>query len=836
MLDTLLVGAGYGNVPIDLGIVYRGPAEGDTRLTDEDRTRLEAHRVAYVDTFGLGPGLLDHVADPQPYRDAVSDLVTGPDANARALATAEFDSLPFHLTGKCDNCLYNEFCLRRGADTDDLSLLPLITERDKAALQRTGIQTVSEVAALKTQVGSSLVVDPSHVEIVRKLSGTWPIGSRLDELVHRARRYRAYKGDDLQYLRYIPDSGYSSLPASKPDLNPNLVLVYLDAQLDHLQDRVYQVGALVVGHEAGNASSHRRRTVIATTDGPPDSLEREGDLFIGWIADVLTAISEVAAPDSEGQPRAPIHLVFYDAYTQKILLDGLARHHGRVLATTPLYDFVTQIAAYDSPILTHLEGQIRAQKNYPLLAQTLQSVSAWLRFPWKPEIKQAFRHRLFDSLGRMQGTTAADPEQGDAYYVRRARFSSQVPLEYAYAAWDQLARTGSGGDGYKPYREATPELLRAFAEQRLEAMEHIAKDLWPNRETALGVFAIPDLAEFESKAESLARALEEFVVIERHADMAAWKAAHLPSPERRALVGDALIVRYNDERQDPEIVAQNIENERRRQLRLEYEAELDADGAPRKLTKDEKDETKWTQEGMRVRLDIETEGLDTSLTELLALTRMRPGERVILHPRWTYDSRLPRDQQRPLTPTGRALLYGIRADIEQLVVEETGADGKAVRATATAKFVSNHYYDPHKFTFGTLSTHDRPLVDGDLYTLGPDPNDYYGSWCAKVVHGLEESGQDHALYRRLERPDQAVVTWPEDAADGQAQFFAGLEALHDAGEFHSFEESKRNFIGGHGNVPTLMVQGPPGTGKSFTSGFAVLAGCKGRWPQGATTG
>ena len=525
MLDALLRDAGYGTVPIDLGIVYRGPAEGDTRLTDDDKKRLEAHQAAYVDTFGAGPGLLDLVADPQQYRDAVSDLVTGPDANARALATAEFDSLPFHLTGKCDNCIYNEFCLRRSADTDDLSLLPLLTARDKAALQRNTIQTVSDVATLKHQDGARLVADPASIELVRKLSGTWPIGSRLDELVHRARRYRAYKGDDLTYLSYIPDSGYSSLPSSRPDLNPNLVLVYIDVQLDHLQDRVYQVAALVVGHEAGSATPQRRRTVIATTEGPPESLEREGQLFINWIADVLTAVAEVAAPDADGQSKAPIHLIFYDAYTQKILLDGLARHHGQVLATTPLYDFVTQIAAYDSPILTHLESQIRAQKNYPLLAQTLQSVSAWLRFPWKPEIRQTFRHRLFDSLGRMQGTSPTDLEQGDAYYVRRARFTSQVPLEYAYAAWGHLADSPAEGDGFKPYLGATPDLLTAFAAQRLEATEHIAKDLRPNPETSLSAFDIPDLAGFESKAETLAKALEEFVMIERHADMAAWKAA-----------------------------------------------------------------------------------------------------------------------------------------------------------------------------------------------------------------------------------------------------------------------------------------------------------------------
>ena len=433
-LDALLRDAGYGTVPIDLGIVFVAQAEGDTRLTDDDKKRLEARQAAYVDTFGPGPGLLDTVADPQQYRDAVSDLVTGPDANARALATAEFDSLPFHLTGKCDNCIYNEFCLRRSADTDDLSLLPLLTARDKAALQRNTIQTVSDVATLKHQDGARLVADPASIELVRKLSGTWPIGSRLDELVHRARRYRAYKGDDLTYLSYIPDSGYSSLPSSRPDLNPNLVLVYIDVQLDHLQDRVYQVAALVVGHEAGSATPQRRRTVIATTEGPPESLEREGHLFINWIADVLTAVAKVAAPDADGQIKGadPSDLLRCLHAEDPARWTGAAPRSGAgddaaVRLRHP--DRCLRLADPDPS-----QEPVRAQNSYPLLAQTLQSVSAWLRFPWKPEIRQTLRHRLFDSLGRMQGTSPTDLEQGDAYYVRRARFTSQVPLEYAYAA------------------------------------------------------------------------------------------------------------------------------------------------------------------------------------------------------------------------------------------------------------------------------------------------------------------------------------------------------------------------------------------------------------------
>ena len=58
---------------------------------------------------------------------------------------------------------------------------------------------------------------------------------------------------------------------------------------------------------------------------------------------------------------------------------------------------------------------------------------------------------------------------------------------------------------------------------------------------------------------------------------------------------------------------------------------------------------------------------------------------------------------------------------------------------------------------------------------------------------------------------------------GQKAFLAGLDAFHQAGLFHDFEASKREFIGGHGRTPVLVVQGPPGTGKSFSAAFAVFA-------------
>ena len=114
---------------------------------------------------------------------------------------------------------------------------------------------------------------------------------------------------------------------------------------------------------------------------------------------------------------------------------------------------------------------------------------------------------------------------------------------------------------------------------------------------------------------------------------------------------------------------------------------------------------------------------------------------------------------------------------------------------------------------------NRPLEDGKLYTLDPCPNDWYGYWCAQVVNGLCD-GQPSVLYDRLVTPPP-----PGDGAGlpGQKAFLAGLDAFQQAGLLHDFEAGKREFIGGHGRTPVLLVQGPPGTGKSYCTAFAVFA-------------
>jgi hypothetical protein len=822
MLDRIFRAAGLPYAEIRTAILYRGPeAEGDP-----------AQRALAQELFHTDSALLELVPNPEDYRDSVRDLVTGNSSVANRVASVSFDDLTFHLSFKCDGCLYNSFCMKWSAERDDLSVLPHLHESDKKALHKHGVTTTSALAQLKQFAAPDspeLIAAPGQEQLIRQLSTTWPIGPRLDEVIHRARRYRSWKKDDLRSLSYIPSKGYGSLPYCAPDHNPNLVKIYIDAQFDYLHDRAYMFGALLVGYENGVVQPERRRSVVRIASGPPETPEAEQELLVEWINAVITDLAMVAAPDADGRLSAPIHLIFFNALEQQIVLDALARHFAVVLGATPLYDFMTQIAAFDSSLLTYLDNEIRELKNYPMVCQSLQAVASYLRFDWNvgENYREIFYRRVFDDRGQLSSET-------EEWYTSRARFSSHIPLEYAYAAWNALPPPKSGDD-FADYRAATVERLTGFHARRLEALEHIANDFRGNRQTQKTAFALPDLATFSGVARTLAQALTEFVTIERHVELAAWKSARLPPPERRVLAGTTFIVRYCHTDQAPDLLATLRENERRHALRQRYTADFLAANPKRKratLTPDQKAETEEIPLPAPYRLRFDLTDVDCDLDQALLLTTIRSGDRMVMAPRWDVDSRLPASEQVPYTPTPKQLLYAARADIANIVVERDSA------GHATAAFVevwlpnfSAQVKDAYRsFVFG-----GRQMIpqDGVVYTLDDDPNSWYGYWCAVMVDAVRAGGSN-TLHERLNEPAQGHVTWPTSAAEAQARFLAGIDALHAAGAAAapSFDAEVRRYIAQNGDAPTLLVQGPPGTGKSYTSAFALFARLQGALTAG----
>jgi hypothetical protein len=878
MLTALFAEKAIPHSEIRMGILYRGAAVDTLDLSPGDLARIEEERSLAAELFGVEDALLEIIPDPQAYLDSVEDLVTGNTSTTLNVVAAPFESLPYHLTHKCDGCLYNEFCMKRTAEDNDLSLVPHLTALEKEALRRRGVTTVLDLGLLKqfggdennepgsTNINSGtsngrskaagkyegLVPAPGREELSRQLAGSWGIGHRLDELVLRARRYLNWKQYDVESLPYIPSKGHGSLPYSDASHNPNLVTVYVDAHHDYLQDRVYLLGSLVVAREGG-IEKNERRTIIAMTDGPPDTAEKEGELLVGWIEETLRAVVELAAPDEAGQPNAPIHLVFFNRYEQRVLLDALARHLPTILAATPMYDFLTQKAAFDSPISTFLDEEIRDLKNYPMLCQSLQAVAAFLKFDWRTprNYRSIFRERMFDFWGKLDRFDNEDkdtqvqgqgPENISAWYTNRARFKSEIPLEYAYHAWGELPIPEDGAaDPFEPYRKANVELIQGFQARRLEAMHYIVtRDFRGNHLTTKSSFRLPDLAAFSEKAQTLAHALEEFVTIERHVDMASWKAIRNAAPERRVLMGETLLVSYHEEDQRPEIAETNRDNERRRLLREEYRRTFrEANPMAKKMqfTHEQRAACSYSQAGMRYRLRLETSGTGAGLDEVLGLANLREGSTVILFPRTTYDERLPLEQRTPQTPTPKQLLYGARLRIERITVERN-PEGAAQRVFVEVEWQESRGGDwSQGFAFPS-GGEGRPLVNGELYTLDPDINDFYGYWCHVVASELCKSvdggaANANTLYSRLayqqeeQRKEAAPVEWSEEAREGQQRFYRGLEALYAMGLMPQFEESKREYISTHGDTPILLVQGPPGTGKSYSTAFAIFARMQG---------
>ncbi|MBA3302854.1 MAG: ATP-binding protein, partial [Acidimicrobiia bacterium] len=487
-----------------------------------------------------------------------------------------------------------------------------------------------------------------------------------------------------------------------------------------------------------------------------------------------------------------------------------------------LYDFLTQMAAFDAPVATFLDEEIKAFKNFPMTCQSLQSLATYLKFDWNAprRFRDLFKARLFDYLGKLE--IDGQPE----WFTRRSRFNSQVPLEYAYAAWGGLPPPKPGeADDFSDFRPATTDLLKAFQVRRLEALEHVADACGGDPSAEKTPFLLPDLANYQDKARDLARALHEFVTIERHVALGGWRRIRHAPAERRVLMGETLLARYVEADQDPEVAARVREHRRRHRLRQGYEAAYRAahpDAARVQLPKEQARECKWSSDGLTVRLRLETVGLDCDLHDALALTSLRAGDRLVVYPRWAVDERLPEADRKGFTPSPKQMLYGDRAELTGIVTTGRDESGRIAAGHVVVRLREAFGGEWGKgYVFGAIA---RPLEDGRLYTLDECPNDWYGLWCREVVEGLCR-GEPNALYDRIAHPSPSGHA--ETAPPGQARFLAGLYAFQAAEHLHDFEKSKRAYIGGHGHAPVLLVQGPPGTGKSYSTAFAVFARIQG---------
>ena len=133
-----------------------------------------------------------------------------------------------------------------------------------------------------------MVPAPGRESDIAGLSKRWPLGGRLPLLVQRARAALQNYDASIEVKPFILGSGFGSLPDAQR--YPDLVKVFIDAQHDYIEDRLYLLSALVAGPE-------QTAEVVDMTSAPPDTAA-ERALLITWLTGCFLPL-----PTLQEQPR-----------------------------------------------------------------------------------------------------------------------------------------------------------------------------------------------------------------------------------------------------------------------------------------------------------------------------------------------------------------------------------------------------------------------------------------------------------------------------------------------------------------------------------------------------
>ena len=727
-------------------------------------------------------GGIEKISDQRIYDAEVLSLVTGGQSSAGRIATLPFDDLFFSLSSRCEGCPYQEFCFKDAHETRDLSLLPHLTSRDKKAFRGIGLRTVEDLANLDNPEALALLAQTS-------------VGAHQADWIAKA------KGKSLSYKSRLSPT----LPALSETLHPNLIMIFLEAQEDYVERRLWFLSAKVQIYSKAERISER--TVVCRAKKVIRNEADEAELVREFVPQLIATITENLGDSSEEstapiheESTAPIHLVFWDKQGEKAILSALERHFDTLLELAPVFhDFLTQPAAHDSPLITHLAEEVKEQLSLPMLCQSLPTVARYLGYSWADSLREKFFYRVFD------GREKDDSEQ---WYESKARFSSQVPLEYAYAAWEILPAPKKP-DAFAAFRPVTSENLDDLLFARLEAMAFIASKLPKNTLTEKTPFLLEKLwADSDANLGTMAHALTEFLLIERHVFLAGWKNRLRLLPESRALRGETLVLEYRETDQPLEIQEQ-MADFRDRQAQYESYKSVLSEGED--LTKEQKTETKYDMVGMTLLLRLSLMGIPLDAETLVENLNLKDDDPCVLAPVESIDTRLPEAERVPFPTTVKQLLRGMRVRLKQVIKQEDGSYYARIE-------VGRSMGDLGIFThYGRVF----PLEEGARYTLDTDPDDLHGYRQYKVTTALEINGETNTtgqvLYEYLHYLN-ASLTEQTPALVSLATPLTMPATLTQL----DLEPSKQSYIFGNHNTPVLIVQGPPGTGKTFSTGFAVI--------------
>jgi hypothetical protein len=739
-------------VAIYVRLLQQALAQADLRAGDFSGT------VVRRDPDGtLGDPESSALFDLDPYFSAIHQLAEAEDsALNRVDAAGCLQDLHYYLDQKCDGCLFNPICMVESDERQDVGLVPFLESADKRVLVQHGICTVPQLASLKTlpelkndtdgpPPEKKLLPAPGKEKLVQTIAESWPTGPKLDRLVQRAARVTRRFGKEaaLPSYSYFFDANRSFLP--DPQKYPDLVKVFLDTQADYLEERVYLAGAQVTG--PGGSVIVVKMTPTAPTE------ESEHKLLTEWVLGIFEAVFRVAKnPES-----VPLHLYMYNRHDQKALLEALRRHLDALASIPALYGLLTESPALTQSAISFLYDEVKERRNLSGTAPSLQSVASQLGFRWQ-DGENALYYRIFepgvfDYLWRHENGRNVEAA---------ARFYSNLPLEYAYAAWGLLKAEDFKGPQkgrITQFSRATVELIRNFQAKRLEALAYIENSFkFKNSHIVKEPLNLLELGARAINKPPFRRVLEEFLFVEHYARLQEALENFSQPVLKRVQQGRALLARcvevYDTEYRDK------------------------------------------TSQMARFRLDFGDNGLDTET--LVIINKIKTGDFVVLNP-------LEKDGRPWDILRGRICL-----------VNDVEGDSLILRMTEISAGKNQGKGPPFRYY------HDSKLVPeiGQYYIVDEMVDDLNGDRFLEACRQAEYNPIYHLIAQPHTPERNQRANLPPALEQKAQEFLAQLVALE--GD-RAPTLPQREVIAGRLQERLFLVQGPPGTGKSHTLGWAVLS-------------
>jgi CRISPR/Cas system-associated exonuclease Cas4 (RecB family) len=692
------------------------------------------------------------------FEDEIERLVAAPQSDVERIKRKNLADVSYHLDARCDGCPFNAVCFIDTAEREDLSLVPSLTATEKRALQIEGITTARALAGLMSYDSRVMRPADGRETEVERIGRRWPLGGRLPLLAQHARAAIRAFDKGVEARSFTLGSGFGSLP--DPQQFPDLVKVFVDAQHDYIEDRVYVLAAVV-------ASPDKTIEVVEMAEAPPDT-DAEREILVRWLTRLLPAIVDAAGADY-----ASLHVYLYDRRDQRVLLDALTRHFDALCAIPAFYDLLTSSPALTQGMISFLIDEVRERRNLSPICQNLYRVASAMNFDWRENELDFWKRFLPRAFGYRKAFTR-DPQTGMFRRVSNAeepgalhveavsRFGVQIPLEYAYSAWDKLRESQAADEEtrrqIRGFLGVTTEEIQRLALHRCRALHHIETQFSRKNfsiEKAPIAMAGLDRVEVEPHEVPLSRSLEDFLLLEHHAKHQAALIYLAQPADLRAQTGSTAILRCDSYVRGDDGVDRGVFS--------------------------------------FVNLNGEPVGRNE-----FGNLRFQDGGWMVLNP-------TTKDDGSPLSAS--ALVKGRLAVIEQ--IDESKIELRLLRMS----------FKGARFRYGHRNF--APQL-GEIYTLDEmvdDLNaDKYLEACRNAAHNhlygwLNEAYQNPSAQKPLRaiRPVRlrAGREFAELAAQSQQPY--GLTA------------AQLEIVGGKFAELALIVQGPPGTGKSHTIGFAILA-------------